>query len=232
MYLSKFQQIKTKIAKVFDRLYLPDNVCLSCKSYFIPDIQGYLCEECISSIKPKIFEKEELDYIEDYRIFSSYEGALKEAIIALKFKNAKIFGSILGEIIKSDFESFVKTVNPDVITCVPVSFLRLWQRAYNQNEVILKALNVDYTSILKRVKHGKPLSLSMDKDKRKKIVSGAFDIKKEFKFDLENKRVLIFDDIITTGATAVEIARVLKMHAVKDVYFYFVASHKRAVDML
>ncbi len=232
MYLSKFQLIKTQISKLFDKLYIPDNVCLICKKHFLPTLQGYICEECISSIKPKIFEKEDLDYIDGYRIFSSYEAALKEMIIALKFKRATIFGDMIGNIIAQDFYSFLNTIKPDIITYVPISFFRFWQRGYNQNRLILKAINMDSISILKRIKHSKPLSLSMDKEQRKKIVSRAFEIKKEYKLGLEDKKILVFDDIITTGATAIEIARVLKMHAVKDVYFYFVASHKRAIDMV
>ncbi|GAB6078360.1 ComF family protein [Hydrogenobaculum acidophilum] len=232
MYLSRFQLIKIQIAKLLDKLYIPDNVCLSCKNYFKPSFQGYVCDDCISFISPKIFEKESLDYIDDYRIFSSYEGALKEMIIALKFKRASLFGQMIGDIIKDDFLSFVKAVNPDIITYVPVSFFRFWQRGYNQNELILKALEVHYKSILKRVKHAKALSLSMEKAQRTKIVFEAFNVKRELKLNLENKKILVFDDILTTGATASEIARILKLHAVKEVYFYFIASHKRAVGVV
>jgi Predicted amidophosphoribosyltransferases len=232
MYLSKYQQIKSQIAKIFDKLYIPDNVCLSCNNYFKPTLQGYVCDDCIASIKPMFFEKETLPYIDSYRIFSSYDKALKEMIIALKFKKASLFAKIIGDIVKDDFFAFVKSINPDIVTYVPVSFFRFWQRGYDQNDILLKALNAQYISIFKRIKHAKPLSLSIDKNQREHIVSGAFDIKKEFKFNLENKRILVFDDIITTGATAVSIARVLKMHAVKEVYFYFIASHKKHVSML
>jgi competence protein ComFC len=232
MYLSKYQQIKSQIAKLLDKLYIPDNICLSCNNYFKPTLQGYVCDDCIASVKANIFEKESLDYIDAYRIFGAYEGALQQMIIALKFKRASLFANLIGDIVKDDFLNFANAVNPDIISFVPVSFFRFWQRGYDQNDIILKALNVDYTFLLKRTKHAKPLALSLKKEQRLKIVSGAFDIKKEFKFNLENKRILVFDDIITTGATAVSIARVLKMHAVKEVYFYFIASHKKHVSML
>ncbi|HEK24960.1 MAG TPA: ComF family protein [Hydrogenobaculum sp.] len=217
---------------MLDKLYIPDNVCLSCNKYFKPTFQGYVCDECIASIKPMLFEKENLPYIDSYRIFSSYDKALKEMIIALKFKKASLFANIIGDIVKADFFAFVKSASPDIVTYVPVSFFRFWQRGYDQNDILLKALNVDYTSIFKRIKHTKPLSLSIDKNQRERIVSGAFKIKKDFVFNLEDKKVLVFDDILTTGATATQIAKTLKMHAVKEVYFYFIASHKRAIDMV
>jgi len=179
-----------------------------------------------------LFEKETLPYIDSYRIFSSYDKALKEMIIALKFKKASLFAKIIGDIVKDDFFAFVKSINPDIVTYVPVSFFRFWQRGYDQNDILLKALNAQYISILKRRRHAKPLSLSMDKNQREHIVSKAFKIRKEFVFNLEGKKVLVFDDILTTGATATQIARTLKMHAVKEVYFYFIASHKRAIDMV
>ena len=115
---------------------------------------------------------------------------------------------------------------------MPVSFFRFWQRGYDQNDILLKALNAQYISIFKRIKHAKPLSLSIDKNQREHIVSGAFKVKKELVSNLEGKKVLVFDDILTTGATATQIAKILKMHAVKEVYFYFIASHKKHVSML
>lgn len=232
MFSSKYLRIKSQIAKALDKLYIPDNVCLSCNNYFKPTLQGYVCDDCIASIKPMFFEKENLSYIDYYRIFGSYDKALKEMIIALKFKKASLFANMIGDIVKDDFFAFVNSVNPDIVTYVPVSFFRFWQRGYDQNDILLKALNVEYISIFKRIKHAKPLSLSIDKNQRERIVSGAFKIKKEFVFNLEGKKVLVFDDILTTGATATQIAKTLKMHAVKEVYFYFIASHKRAVDMV
>jgi len=232
MYSSKYLRIKSQIAKIFDKLYIPDNVCLSCNNYFKPTLQGYVCDDCIASIKPMLFEKENLSYIDSYRIFSSYDKALKEMIIALKFKKASLFANIIADIVKDDFFAFLRSINPDIVTYVPVSFLRFWQRGYDQNAILLKALNAEYISIFKRIKHAKPLSLSIDKNQREHIVSGAFKIKKEFVFNLEGKKVLVFDDILTTGATATQIAKTLKMHAVKEVYFYFIASHKRNIDMV
>ena len=87
MYLSKYQQIKSQIAKLLDKLYIPDNICLSCDNYFKPTVQGYVCDDCIACVKANIFEKESLDYIDAYRIFGAYEGALQQMIIALKFKS-------------------------------------------------------------------------------------------------------------------------------------------------
>jgi hypothetical protein len=72
---------------------------------------------------------------------------------------------------------------------VQVSFFRFWQRSYDQDDILLKALNAQYISIFKRIKHAKPLSLSIDKNQREQFV-----------FNLEGKKVL---------------AKILKMHAVK-----------------
>ena len=106
MYLSKYQQIKSQIAKLLDKLYIPDNICLSCNNYFKPTLQGYVCDDCIASVKANIFEKETIPYIDSYRIFSSYDKALKEMIIALKFKKASLFAKIIGDIVKDDFLLF------------------------------------------------------------------------------------------------------------------------------
>ncbi|MGC8676955.1 MAG: hypothetical protein ACP5UF_01860 [Hydrogenobaculum sp.] len=103
MFSSKYLLIKSRIADILDKLYIPDNVCLSCNKYFKPTLQGYVCDNCITSIKPMLFEKENLSYINSYRIFSSYDKALKEMIIALKFKKASLFANIIGDIAKDNF---------------------------------------------------------------------------------------------------------------------------------
>lgn len=231
MSLSKFLTIKTKLATIFDLLYIPDNVCLDCGSSFRPKIQGYICENCIKAIKPTIFEKTKIDYVDSYRIFGDYEGALKHMILALKFKKASIFANIIAEIIKEDFEDFTIRQKPDIITFVPISFLRFWRRGYNQNFIILKSLNIDVEDTLKRIKHSKPLSLIKDKQKRYETVISAFDIRKDFKFGLDDKSILVFDDVVTTGFTASSIAKLFKKHGAREVYFYFVASERHHVVM-
>jgi predicted amidophosphoribosyltransferase len=59
-----------------------------------------------------LFEKETIPYIDSYRIFSSYDKALKEMIIALKFKKASLFAKIIGDIVKDDFFCFFKVHKP------------------------------------------------------------------------------------------------------------------------
>ncbi len=123
----------------------------------------------------------------------------------------------------------MNVTNPDIISFVPISLFRLLDRGYNQNIVILKALKLGIEDVLKRVKHHKPLSLKSTKEQRLNIVSKAFDVKREYKFGLDDKSVLIFDDLVTTGATASSIAKVLKFYGAKEVCFYFLASHRKTL---
>ncbi len=106
--------------------------------------------------------------MDSYQIFSDYDNALKELILALKFKHVDIMANIMADIIRDDFHNFLDKINPDIVSFVPISFFRLWQRGYNQNELILKALKVEHIGLLKRIKHSKPLSLTKDKEEREK----------------------------------------------------------------
>lgn len=231
MSLLKYQALRIKLGKILDKLYIPDNVCLSCNNHFKPSLQGYVCDDCIKSLKPSFFEKSQIDYIDSYNIFSDYEGALKELIIALKFKHVSFVADLLADIIREDFYRYLDKTRPDLITFVPISFLRFWQRGYNQNKLILKALKVENLELLKRIKHSKPLALIKDKQKRYQIVSKAFDVKAQYKYFLDDKKILVFDDILTTGATASSIAKLLKYLDAKEVYFYFLSSHRKSIDI-
>ncbi|MBO4896909.1 MAG: ComF family protein [Clostridia bacterium] len=151
-----------------------------------------------------------------------YSGEVRRAIIRYKFYGkisyAKTFAALLLIEIKKSNVSF------DEITFVPIHFLKYGMRGYNQSELIAKYLSemmsIPCKKLLKKTKLTKALS-KLPKHMRFKTVAGAFSPKNEEY--IKNKKILLIDDIITTGATSRECAKVLKKAGAAEIYLGAIA---------
>jgi ComF family protein len=118
----------------------------------------------------------------------------------------------------------------DVIIPVPLHWTRLLKRRYNQSALLAKEIAARYGKLydpflLKRVKATPPQGKRGVKE-RYNNVKKAFFIPKKKRIRLEDKTVLLIDDVMTSGATVNECAKTLKAHGAKAVY---VAAIARAV---
>ncbi len=207
---------------IIKKLGLIDTECAVCKkeNYFID--QGYICEECINNIKPyHPIEYEHIEYLFSYRIFGIYEGVLMHTIKSIKFHLNKPLARILGEIIKPYLWDYIHQVKPDYVTFPPLNYRRIWQRGFNHAELILKHAGVTPIKLFIRRGFSKPMAL-LSKEEREKAVR-EFDLRKESLDLIENKVILIFDDLITSGTTVSYLAKLLLMAGASQVHAFFIA---------
>ncbi len=112
---------------------------------------------------------------------------------------------------------------------MPIHKIRKKQRGYNQSALIAKDLakNIEglkYENVLKKTVNNKMQS-SLSKKERIENVKNVYEVKaREI---ILNKRVILFDDIYTTGATANECKKVLKENGAKDVLILTLAKGQR-----
>ena len=176
-----------------------------------------LCNKC----KIKL-QKNAICKIEDYKNTSSYfdehiylfqyNGEIRDAILKYKFDEKSYIYRTFLEFIKNNENICAQIKKYDIIIPVPISKKRLNSRGYNQSSLIAKnlaqELNIEYSKkILIKIKDNKPQS-EMKQDTRKSNVSGVYKVVNEQR--INNKKVLIVDDIFTTGSTVDECAKVLK----------------------
>lgn len=105
----------------------------------------------------------------------------------------------------------------DIILVVPISKKREKERGYNQSELIAKEISKIISvkiekKILYKVKNTKPQS-TLNKQQRQENAKGAYIAKNTSK--IENKKILIIDDIYTTGNTVSECAKMLTEKGIK-----------------
>ena len=114
----------------------------------------------------------------------------------------------------------------DMLTWVPVSRLRKFTRGYDQVELLAQAvgreLGMEPIPTLKKIRNNRPQSGIEGQAKRRANVLGAYRVICPQK--VQGKRILLLDDIITTGATAGECARVLLTAGAKEVHCGFIAA--------
>ncbi len=134
---------------------------------------------------------------------------IKAAIDGIKFG----FNRELAVKLLKNFR-FESGVDFDSLVPVPLHFYRENWRGFNQAEVIASLvggkMKVMVVNMLKRKRRTKQQSLLSDKKDREKNVKGAFVVKKENSFRVKNKKILLIDDVFTSGADMKECTKVLK----------------------
>ena len=189
-----------------------------------------LCNKCKIRL-----QKNALCKIEDYKNTSSYfdehiylfqyTGEIRDTILKYKFNEKSYIYRTFLEFVKNNEEMCSQIKKYDIIIPVPVSKKRFKQRGYNQSALIAKnlakTLNIDYKeNVLIKIKDNKPQS-EMGQDKRKSNVKDVYKIKNKEK--IYQKKVLILDDIFTTGNTVNECAKVLIENSANNVGIFTIA---------
>jgi len=203
---------------ILDLIYPP--VCGICNRIN----KKYLCEKCEKNLKPyeiysiKPCNKKDIYY--DYHIkILRYENKVRDIIIDFKFKEkAYIYKNFKKIILKNEkIYSFLKKY--DIIIPVPMYKKRKWTRGYNQAELIANDIAKDIKVCIEKnnlikIKDTKKQS-TLSKNERKLNVKNAFSVLKPDK--ILNKKVILFDDIFTTGRTVNECSKILKKYGAKEI---------------
>lgn len=212
--------------EVLDLLYPPR--CVFCHK-FLRRHEGPICPYCREHIP---YTREGGEQQGDFfRLCVSplyYEEDVRESILRYKFSQtsayAETYGHLLAECIAQRLEGCY-----DILSWVPLSRRRLKQRGYDQSLLLAKAvgaeLGIPVQSTLEKQKHVPRQSRAGSPEKRRANISGAYRVPDPER--VRGKRVLLVDDVITSGATLSECARVLRHAGAKEV---LCATLARAAD--
>lgn len=157
----------------------------------------------------------------------SYTKAMKRSMYAFKYNNRREYAEFYSKVICEKYNKVINSWGAEVLIPVPLHRLRLMKRGYNQAQVVAEkigknlGISVD-SKILIRNKNTKPQKQLTDKERNNNI-ENAFQIVPN---GIKYKKVVLVDDIYTTGTTIDECAKVLKRNGVTDVYFIAVCVGK------
>ena len=181
------------------RFLLFDNTCSYCHKRL--DREGYICSKCLEKLKKEAFLKNK----ENFYYVYIYEEAIRQIISDYKLRNRKDLARDIAFLIKKPIFQLIEREKIDIIIPVPISEERKLERGFNQMENLLECLGIKYKKI-ERIKNTKHMYVLKDNKKREKNVEKAF----KNSLNLEDKNVLIVDDIVTSGATINSISEELR----------------------
>ncbi len=149
----------------------------------------------------------------------TYDENVVKAVHRLKFYNRPELANPMGRQIANTVKERYDDIDFDFVTAVPLTARRNYRRGYNQSSLLAKTvakeLGLKYKPTLKKVFNTPPQRKTLAKYRRGNVF-GAFDIINDE--DIENKKILIIDDVKTTGATISHCAYVLKIYGAESVY--------------
>jgi len=187
-------------------------ICSECRDFFRMVDEGTACPRCGRWVgKPFVCGECLQDQKWFYRGYFGFyfEDRLREALHAFKFNGRKDVGRYLVFLLRKKILSFSDTF--DCIIPIPVSNRRLKERGFNQSFIIGEEISrmtnkPIYTTVLYKIKETKD-QYSLSREERKKNIRDAFAVCN--KVSIEGKRILLVDDLFTTGATVHHASRIL-----------------------
>ncbi len=193
-------------SKVLELLFPPR--CVFCRRILTSSTQG-CCNDCLERLPIKSRPRQGSWFLACYSPLS-YEGEVQQALLRFKFRDrpgyAAAFGRLLADCIRENLQG-----QYDLITWIPVSEERRKQRGYDQAMLLALAAALELEDVavetLRKQKHNSAQSTLHSAEERRRNVQGAYEAADP---DLiAGKRILLIDDIITTGATMDEASHTL-----------------------
>ena len=210
--------------KIMELLFPPK--CVLCGELLGKE-ETDLCKQCRVEAPYYPNHKRKLQFLDSFTAVWYYEGNVRKSLLRYKFygarKNADSYGRLLAmRLLETNPDGF------DCLTWVPVSRLRKLRRGYDQVELLARAagreLGMVPQPLVRKIRHNRPQARITGAAQRRANVLGVYRMED---VDVAGKKILLLDDILTTGATAGEVARVLLTAGAKEVHCAAVAAARK-----
>lgn len=196
---------------------------------------GFTAAQCMKCGRPVEDESEE--YCEDCRTTEHcfdrgaaafiYTGALRHSVGRMKFSNRRDYIPFFARAMVKALGPHLSDWRPQLILPVPMHPWKRRRRGYNQSELLAAEIGrltgIPMDKNLLRCVRLTPSQKQLDRRERMRNLRGCFEARAPFP---PVSRVLLVDDVYTTGSTLDEVSRVLRTCSVKDIYFVVLCTGK------
>nr|MDK2850391.1 hypothetical protein [Candidatus Cloacimonadota bacterium] len=217
-------RLKDTLPAALDLLIPP--ACLSCNAKLKAPVR-FLCEDCAQSITlvrepfcPKCGSDISIGFCQNclqtdfvFELSRSaviYEGCITQVIHKFKYNGYSSLGVFLAQFLFEAVQLYPEFEDYPLVMAVPLHRVRKRERGFNQSEILAKNLaklsGKRYISPLCRRRYTRSQTL-LDHNKRLTNTAGAFKVKKSD--EVLDKKIIVIDDVFTTGSTLNEISREL-----------------------
>jgi ComF family protein len=177
-------------------------LCEACRES-LPRADGRRCDACWLPLRDSECAAcaEHPTALTHLRSVYRYEGDVRALVHAFKFRGQSSLGRTLGALLVSCYES--QGLDADAIVPVPLTTARKRSRGFNQASLLARevswSIGVRVVGALQRTGKASPQAQSATAEERRRNVLGAFEVAPGV--DVADRRVLLIDDVATTGAT-------------------------------
>jgi ComF family protein len=223
-------------------------VCEPCLSALRP-MAGSLCTVCGEALfSPAFVERGEAccglcrrlhPPFERAVAYGSYEGGLRDLIHLLKYQQVRPAAQVLGRMLAETIAALEAAVPAGAIlvVSVPLHARKQAQRGFNQSELIARAAlrllarpeRFEFSAGVLRRQRETSSQIGLTRHQRRENLRGAFAVTSPER--VANRDILLVDDVLTTGTTASECARVLRRAGACRVWVATVARTLKASDV-
>lgn len=198
--------------------------CVLCRR-FLRKEETDLCRDCRRNGPEYLNTKTKVQFLDSFAAVWYYEGRVRDSLRRYKFYGARSYASSYGRLLAMKLQEGAPD-GFDILTWVPVSTLRRMRRGYDQAQLLARSVGreLDMVPVLtiKKIRHNPQQSRIRDAARRRANVLGAYRVIEPEQ--VRGKRILLLDDIFTTGATVGECARMLRMSGAEEVHCAVVAA--------
>jgi len=211
-----------------------DNVglCGGCRVSFL-NLRVPVCHHCSSEL-PRSFTGDQPScdncrqhhfYFSQVLALGAYRDRPRVAVLQLKHAGAYPLAASLGRLMAHRFADQLKDFAPDVVTAIPLHWLRRLRRGTNGPATVAEYLarqrNTEFADDLLRRSRRTQRQADLAPGNRHRNVRGAFRANRQY--DMQGARVVLVDDVLTSGATCSEAARALVRGGAADVLAMVIA---------
>lgn len=201
-----------------------DKICEKCKKEILY-LKEPRCKKC-----SKEMESGEIEYCYDCtntnHFFNKgiatfkHDNNFKKSIYNFKYKNKREYADFYTEAIIKNYKEMIGSWNAEVLIPIPLFASKKVQRGFNQAEILAYKLSVELkipvdSKLLQRNRNTNPQK-ELNRIQRVKNVEKAFNLSNKI---VQYRKIILIDDIYTTGATLDSCAKILREAGVKYIYF-------------
>lgn len=210
--------------RVLDFFFPPR--CVFCGA-ILEEYGDGICDVCRKALPRTPDNERRCDFVHAYTAPFYYEEPVRQGMLAYKFGNApsrgKVFGRLIGEdLLRRGIEDF------DLVSWVPLSAGRLRRRGYDQARILAEAVSgmfgTEAVPVLRKARDVSPQSGLHSPEERRANISGCYVVRSADA--VRGKKILLIDDVITTGSTLSEAARMLLTAGAESVRGAALACHR------
>jgi ComF family protein len=206
-----YQALPVFCAECFSKIrFIRSPLCPCCGIPFeAAGSDDHLCGSCLAA--PPVFSAA--------RSAGHYENVLLDAIHQFKYRGRTAVGKSLGRLMAGSSYPGFSIADYSLVIPVPLHVKRLRERGFNQSLILAREIArrfsrpLDFMALRRNI-HTDP-QVGLGKKDREKNVRGVFEVRT--KKSIGGEKILLVDDVYTTGSTLRECARILKKHGAREV---------------